>query len=99
VICICRVSFTIRSLKYAKRFRRIFNTLILSIPQILNIGSLLLIILYIYTIAGVILFARVKLNHVLKHNLNFQSFEKGAFTLFVIASTDSWSEIVQSLLR
>jgi len=94
VVCVCRVSFTIRTIKYAKVFRRIFNTLILSIPQILNIGSFLVLILYVYTVAGVSLFSRVKLNNVLKENLNFQTFPKGAFTLFVLASTDSWSDII-----
>ena len=66
----------------------------MSVPLLVNIGSLLLLILYIYTIAGVILFGRVMRNNALKQNLNFESFGKGAFTLFVIASTDSWADFI-----
>ena len=65
-VCICRVSFTFRTIKYAKYFHHIYNTLIISVPLLVNIGSLLLLIVYIYTIAGVILFGRVMRNNVLK---------------------------------
>jgi hypothetical protein len=65
----------------------------------MNIGSLLLLILYIYTIAGVLIFGQVKRTGKASDNLNFESFEKGALTLFVIATTDSWPDISASFLR
>ena len=65
----------------------------------INIGSLLSLILYIYTIAGVMIFGKVKHNNLVRDNMNFESFEKGAFTLFVISTTDTWCDIVSSFLR
>jgi uncharacterized membrane protein len=85
--------------KYARSFKHIFNTLVLSIPPLMNIGSLLLLFLFIYTIAGVLVFGEVKRNGKLSENLNFESFEKGALTLFVIASTDLWPDIDISSLK
>ena len=51
-----RVVKILRLIKYAQIFKHIFNTLVLSIPLMANIGSLLLLIQYIYTIAGVQMF-------------------------------------------
>lgn len=65
----------------------------------MNIGSLLLLIMYIYTIAGVLIFGQVKRNGKLSDNLNFESFEKGALTLFVIATTDAWPDIAASCMK
>jgi CDP-diglyceride synthetase len=71
----------------------------ISIPLLANIGSLLLLVLYIYTIAGMILFGRVKRNYFVKDNLNFESFPKGVFTLLVICTCDWWSDIVASFMK
>ena len=51
----------VRLLKRAKSLRVIFNTLIVTIPSLANVGGLLLLLLFIYAILGVQLFAKVKL--------------------------------------
>jgi hypothetical protein len=51
-----RISKILRLIKKSKSLRHIFKTFIASLKPITNIGSLLLLILYIYAIAGVILF-------------------------------------------
>ena len=99
VINFLRVTKILRMVKYATYFRHIFNTLVISMPLIANIGSLLLLILYVYAVAGVLLFGRVKRNYFMRDNLNFESFEKGVFALFVISTTDWWSDYVISFMR
>jgi len=94
-----RVIKSLRLFRYASSFKHFFNTFVISIPPLMNIGSLLLLILYIYTIAGVLIFGQVKRTGKASDNLNFESFEKGALTLFVIASTDAWPDIAASYLR
>ncbi len=94
-----RVIKSIRLARYASSFKDFYNTLVLSVPPLMNIGSLLLLIMYIYTIAGVLIFGQVQRNGKLSDNLNFESFEKGALTLFVIATTDAWPDIAASCLK
>ncbi len=96
---IMRISKILRLIKFARFFKHIFNTLVISLPLIANIGSLLLLILYIYSVAGVLLFGKVKRNYFIRDNLNFESFEKGVFALFVISTTDWWSDHVYSFMR
>lgn len=51
-----RISKILRLIKRSKSLKHIFNTFIVSLKPLANIGSLLLLILYMYAIAGVILF-------------------------------------------
>ena len=90
---------SLRLFRYASSFKHFFNTFVLSLPPLINIGSLLLLILYIYTIAGVLIFGQVKRSGRLSDNLNFESFEKGILTLFVIATTDAWPDIASAFMR
>ena len=94
-----RISKILRLIKKTKSLRHIFKTFIHCLKPLTNIGSLLLLILYMYTIAGVILFGQVKRNGKLTDTLNFESFSAGALALFVVSTTDAWTEIALSCLK
>jgi hypothetical protein len=51
-----RISKILRLIKQSKSLRHIFKTFIYSLRPLTNIGQLLILILYMYTIAGVLLF-------------------------------------------
>jgi len=94
-----RISKVLRLIKKTKSLRHIFKTFIQCLKPLTNIGSLLILILYMYTIAGVILFGQVKRNGKLTDTLNFESFGNGALALFVVSTTDAWTDIAQSCLK
>ena len=50
---IFRVGRIVKLVKSAKRLNTIFSTFILTLPAMANLGSLLLLLIYIYTILGV----------------------------------------------
>jgi len=56
-----RIGRIFRLIKRYKVLRQSFNTLILTIPALANVGGLLFLFLYLYSILGVFLFAKVKL--------------------------------------
>ena len=58
---IFRIGRILRLAKATKSLRVIFSTFILTLPQMFNIGSLLVLFIFIYTILGIQLFAKVKL--------------------------------------
>lgn len=94
-----RISKILRLIKRSKSLRHIFKTFIVSLKPLANIGSLLLLILYMYAIAGVQLFGKVKRNGKLNDSLNFESFWNAALALFVISTTDAWTDIGMSCLK
>ena len=58
---IFRIGRILRLAKNTTSLRVIFSTFIITLPQMCNLGSLLVLFIYIYTILGVQLFAKVKL--------------------------------------
>lgn len=60
-----------KMLKNQKMLQNIVFTFISSLPALLNIGALLSILLFIYAILGVNLFAAVKFNGPMHKYLNF----------------------------
>jgi hypothetical protein len=58
-------------IKEAKGMKVIFDTLIITVPAITNIGGLLLLLLFMFSILGVFLFAEIKLQTTLEDHTNF----------------------------
>jgi hypothetical protein len=54
-----RIGRIFRLVKKYKQLRKIFNTFILAIPSLANVGGLLFLLLYLYAILGVFLFSEV----------------------------------------
>jgi len=90
---ICRI---IRLAKSNQSLRVIFSTFILSLAQMLNIGSLQMLFIYIYTILGVQLFAKVKLQGTLNVYSNFQEFWKAFMMLVRVSTGEGWSDLMFS---
>ncbi len=61
-------------------------TFMVSLPALVNIGSLLVLINVIYSILGVYLFADIKLNDELDEHANFQSIGIAFLTLIRITT-------------
>ena len=59
--------------KRSKPLSFMFNTLMATFPALLNVGGLLVILLYVYSVLGVFVFAEIKVegNPPLSANLNF----------------------------
>ena len=55
-----RIARVLRLIKRAKSLRTIFNTFTSTLPALANIGGLLFLVLYLYSILGMNLFAFVK---------------------------------------
>ena len=85
-----RITRIFRIVKRAKDLRLVFNTFIFTLPALANVGGLLLLLLYLYSIIGVYLFAEVKRSGILMDNLNYESFLSAFITLFSIATGDAW---------
>ena len=56
-----------------------------------NIGGLLLLMMYIYSIIGMIYFGELKRNATMNDYINFESFTSSFITLFTVATVDSWN--------
>lgn len=94
-----RVLRVIRLIKRAKSLNMIFNTFLISLPGLVNIGALLLLLLYLYSILGMQLFGNIKWNGVMNDTLNFETFTNAFCALCAVATGDGWNDIMGSTLK
>ena len=91
-----------RMLKLFRRFKSlkiIFQTFLVSLPALANVGSLLFLLLYIYSILGMFLFAEVKQNYPLDDNVNFTNIGYSLLTMMRVSTGENWHEIMHSVSR
>ena len=89
----------LRLVKRAKSLNIIFETFLITIPALANIGGLLLLFLYLYSVIGVSLFAEVKLQNDLNKDANFKTFTRSFLTLFRASTGEGWNDIMHDLSR
>ena len=94
-----RITRILRLVKRAKSLKIIFETFIVTIPALVNVGGLLLLFLYLYSVLGVSLFAEIKLQNDLNKNANFQNFFNSFLTLFRASTGEGWNSIMHDLAR
>jgi hypothetical protein len=66
-----RIGRIFRLIKKAKRLKMIFNSFLMTVPFLVNVGGLLFLLLFLYSILGMFLFATVKLQNALNEHANF----------------------------
>jgi hypothetical protein len=66
-----RIARVFKMIKRFKELSKIFNTMLISIPALGNVGSLLFLLLLLYSVLGVFFFSKVKLQDALSFHANF----------------------------
>ncbi|KAA0155090.1 hypothetical protein FNF31_06158 [Cafeteria roenbergensis] len=87
---IARVLRVIRLAKAITGLRRLIVTLVASVPALVNVGSLLLLLFFIYAIMGVQSFGRVPDGDAMDAHANFRTFSIALLTLFRISTGEGW---------
>jgi len=94
VIRTFRVGRIFRLIKSAPTLRKLFSTLVVTLPSLVNIGLLLGLLFFIYAILGVQLYAKVRFGGSLGPNSNFQTIT-GAILLLLRSSTgENWNGLM-----
>mmetsp|Transcript_29253 Transcript_29253/g.28351 ORF Transcript_29253/g.28351 Transcript_29253/m.28351 type:complete len:380 (-) Transcript_29253:1114-2253(-) len=89
-----RISRLIKLMRSMNSLYVIFETFIMVLPSLLNVGGLLMLLVFIYGVMGINLFATVKLNGSLFENMNFQSIWTASLTLLIMATGDYFNDIM-----
>lgn len=82
-----------------KGLRAMLKTLVLSLPDLANTLMLLLLIFFVFTIAGMSLFGDMTFGNFITKNANFTDFYLAFMTLFRSATGESWNGIMHDCLN
>jgi hypothetical protein len=89
-----RVARVFRLIKSLKGLRILFNTVLIALPSVINVGTILLLAMFIFAVMGMNLFAHTKWQENLNRHANFWSFDKSMMTLFRCFTGESYNAIM-----
>ncbi|KAK3243379.1 hypothetical protein CYMTET_46962, partial [Cymbomonas tetramitiformis] len=78
--------------------KMLFQTIVLSLPSLVNVGGLLFLLCYLFAILGVSLFGKVKYNGELDEHTNFRTFGSAMMLLLRSATGEAWNSIMYSVM-
>lgn len=94
-----RIARVLKLIKTAKNLQQIFQTFILAIPELLNVGALLILLLLLFAVLGVSLFAEVKEQSTMNRHANFANFGSAILTLLRVSTGEGWVGIMHDVAR
>ena len=94
-----RIGRVLRLISKASFLKKIFLTFIVTMPSLANVGFLLVLLLYIFSILGMFLFSEVKLQNNLDRHANFQNFMNAFLTMLRCATGEAWNYIMDDCAR
>lgn len=80
--------------KTSEGLRSLLKTLYMSLGNILNTASLLTLILFTFSVAGMSLFGNIQYGDFINNNANFTSFYLSMTTLWRASTGESWNGIM-----
>ena len=86
-----RISRIFKPMMHARQVTVIYETLIVTLPALSNVGGLLLLFLYIFSVLGVFLFAEIQLQENLNEHANFQTFGFAFLALVRCSTGEGWN--------
>lgn len=92
-----RVGRVLKLFSKLKQLQGIFQTVLATLAALMNVGMLMLLIIYMFAIVGVEYFGDIKLNPPMTRHMNFQTMPKAFLTLFIVATGDGWDLLLQAL--
>jgi hypothetical protein len=91
---VIRVARLLRMVKSSEGLRSLLKTLYLSLENILTVASLLVLLFFTFSVAGISLFGSMNLEDAFSEDVNFYSFYNSMMTLFRASTGESWDTLM-----
>lgn len=99
VIRLARIGRVLRLIRGAKGIRTLLFALMMSLPALFNIGLLLFLIMFIFSIFGMSNFGYVKKEAGIDDMFNFETFGNSIICLFMITTSAGWDGLLSPIMN
>ena len=94
VLRVFRLARVFRLVRKLKGLRMLFNTLVISLPGLINIGALLFLLCFVFAVLGMNLFGKVQFGENLNEDANFTNFGNSILILLRMVTGEAWNSIM-----
>ncbi|XP_052827734.1 sodium channel protein type 4 subunit alpha B isoform X3 [Octopus bimaculoides] len=99
VVRVFRVGRVLRLVKSAKGIRTLLFSLAVSLPALFNIGLLLFLVMFIYSMFGMSFFMDVGAFNGIDDVFNFQTLIQSMILLFQMSTSAGWDGVLAAIMR
>ena len=100
IVQLLRLGRIFRLVRHFKGLKKLLLTLYYSIPALVNVGSLLFLVFFIYGVIATVFFEKIRRveynNLYLNTHFNFETFPASLLTLYRVATFDNWRVVMQA---
>lgn len=93
-----RMGLAVRLMKRAKSMQDIVSTILENMPALINVSTLMCLIMFVYAVIGVQIYAGVRLGSNLNVHANFQDIATAMLTLFRFTTGEAWNDVMYDLM-
>lgn len=93
-----RMGLAIRLMKRAKSMQDIVNTILENMPALVNVSTLMCLVMFVYAVIGVQIYAGVRLGDNLDEHANFKDIAMAMLTLFRFTTGEAWNDVMYDLM-
>lgn len=86
---VLRVMRVFRMINVFKRIKRLLLAINTSVPSLINVGALLFLLYFVYSVAGMSLFGKLNRGEFVNDYANFETFYNSMITLFRASTGES----------
>jgi len=97
ILKVVRILRVLRLIRLSKKLRVLLDSLVVILPSIANVGSLILLMFFIFAVIGMNMFNGVIHQTELNENNNFSSFGMSLVILMRCATGEKWNNIMREL--
>ncbi|EGR32725.1 hypothetical protein IMG5_072530 [Ichthyophthirius multifiliis] len=90
IVRVLRVTRLLKLVKSMQGLQKIIDCMVFAFPSLMNVGALLLLVFFIYSVLGVFLFKDVKQGNIINSYNNFFNFGNAMITLFRCSTGENW---------
>ncbi|KAJ9521132.1 hypothetical protein QJQ45_022836, partial [Haematococcus lacustris] len=95
---VLRIVRIFRLIPNAKGLRTLMQTLLWSLPALGNVGAMLLMFMFMYSVMAMNLFGLIKFQENLTRHANFRTFPMAMITLFRCITGENWNALMQDTM-
>jgi hypothetical protein len=92
-----RIARLVRLIRFAKGLNKLISAFIVSIPKLMNVIWVLLLLLFLFSVMGMHMFALCHEHGPHNAHAHFRTFSKSLLTLIRFMTGEAWNEIMHSL--
>ena len=96
VFRVARVLRLAKSLKFASNIKKLLIVMMHSAPALLNIGTLIFMVMFIFSVVGMSFFKFVKHNGVINDYSNMETFPRALQLLFRLCTSAGWNDVTDA---